>query len=127
MAYLRTREEPWTLSGLGCGPDCKCGPCRGKFAGFSEQYIPADDDEEMEPEQAPPESQPPPDAAPEPSPDSTAQSGSRKKAPPGSVSASGRMPQRPGTSRRRRPGPRLAGYFLGNWTPAQGGLGRFSD
>src|SRR5882762_10041899 len=125
MAYLRTREEPWTLSGLGCGPDCKCGPCRGKFAGFSEQYIPADDDEEMEPEQAPPESQPPPDTAPEPSPEPTPQPESSKEASAGHAPISAHMRRGPRASRRGRPAPRLGGYFLGNGMPTLGGLGRF--
>src|SRR5260370_11025020 len=107
MSYLRNSEEAWMPGGLGCGPNCKCGPCRAKFWGFGEQYIPTDEDEEQEPEQAPPAAEPAPDAVPA---DSTAQSESAQNVPPARASASRRVPRAHATSRPGPRAPRLAGY-----------------
>ncbi len=58
MAYLRIKEDA-SLSGLGCGPGCKCGPCRrSQFSGFGERYI---RDEDFFRSLAPPEPLPPPE------------------------------------------------------------------
>lgn len=58
MAYVRINEDA-SLSGLGCGPGCKCGPCRrSQFSGFGERYIRDDD---FFRSLAPPEPPPPPE------------------------------------------------------------------
>lgn len=49
MAYLRIGETDPHVGGLGCGPGCKCGPCRmGQLSGLGERYIP--DVSHLEPE-----------------------------------------------------------------------------
>lgn len=113
MAYVR---ESWTPSGLGCGPNCNCGPCRARFAGFGERFIPEDEDEEQDPEQAPPEEGA--EDMPGPPTDSAGSPQSAQNAPP--------LSRGPRASRRGRRAPRLSEYSFGHWMPAQSGWGRFA-
>ena len=55
MSYLQFRRRNEELHGLGCGQDCNCGPCKNKFSGFGEIYVSPEDDDEEDPEQAPPD------------------------------------------------------------------------
>ncbi len=113
MAYLRNEDEAWGTAGLGCGPDCKCGPCRAKLSGFGERYIPADDDEDEEPEQVPPGDDEAPDRTPDSAPTPSAKPGGRAAL------------QQGARGRRRQQASRLGGYSLAYWAPALGGWGRF--
>src|ERR1700688_4311460 len=106
MGYLHSLDETWGPGALGCGPDCKCGRCRAKFAGFGEHYIPADENEEDDPEQAPPE-EGAPDEQPEPPMQSASQTPSGQSAPPGAASSRPRMPRMRRMVRRRQRAPRL--------------------
>jgi hypothetical protein len=38
MSYISNIEEGSLEDGLGCGPTCKCGPCRSGLGGFAERY-----------------------------------------------------------------------------------------
>ena len=64
MSYFSYSEDQSLGGSLGCGPSCKCGPCRSGMSGFAERY----EKEQNEPVAAPPPKAPPrPTAASRPS------------------------------------------------------------
>jgi hypothetical protein len=125
MAFLHSPEEIWPPRGLGCGPDCKCGSCRANFSGLGEHYIPAEEDEEEDPEQWPPEEGVPGDMPASPV-DSATPPQAAQSAPPAETSLLPRMPRESRIIRRRQRASRLAGFPFGYWTPLRNGWGRFS-
>ena len=44
MSYFSAEDNGWKSS-LGCGPECKCGPCRSGISGLNERYEKEEEDE----------------------------------------------------------------------------------
>src|SRR5258705_12948180 len=55
MAYFSNIEDGPSVDGLGCGPECKCGPCKAGASGFGERYM-KEKTLDVPPIQAPPKS-----------------------------------------------------------------------
>lgn len=45
MSYISNIEEGSFEGGLGCGPACKCGPCKSGMSGFDEWYEKEEEDD----------------------------------------------------------------------------------
>ena len=49
MSYFSNTEDPLSRQGLGCGPQCNCGPCKSGLNGLDEWYEKEEDEEPQRP------------------------------------------------------------------------------